>query len=136
MVQQGFLTAKRRYHRVFWPLMALYVVAVLGGSFMLNQYEEPPLAMAIGAALACAVPLLLFLLAVLRYFAETDEYTRLRQLIAFARGAAVTVSAIFLVGFLQLFDVIGGIEVFWFGPLFMFSWGVFYCFGNVFGKTV
>lgn len=136
MAQQGFLTAKRRYHRTFWPLMAIYAVAVFASRFMMEWFEEPPVGLAIGAALACAIPILLVLLVVLRYFAETDEYTRLRQLIAFARGAALTVSAIFVVGFLQLFDVMGGVEVFWFGPLFLFSWGLFYCFGNVFGKTV
>ena len=136
MAQQGFLTAKRRYHRVLWPLMVIYVVAVIASSMMLKSFEEPPVGLAIGAALACAIPVLLVLMVVLRYFAETDEYTRLRQLVAFARGAALTVSAIFVVGFLQLFDVMDGVEVFWFGPLFLFSWGLFYCFGDRFGKTV
>ncbi|MEO0465559.1 MAG: hypothetical protein AAF216_03375 [Pseudomonadota bacterium] len=136
MAKQGFITAKRRYMRALWPLVIVYLVAVFSGSWMLRQYDDPPVGLAITAALAAALPLAIFMAVVLRYFTETDEYTRLRQLIAFARGAAFTVSAIFIFGFLQLFDVIGDIEVFWFGPLFLMSWGLSYCFGNLLGKTV
>ena len=136
MAHLGFRAAKRRYHRTFWPLMAIYVLAVLGGSWMVNQYDEPSLWMNVAAALASALPIIAVLLVILRYFEETDEYTRLRQLKAFAYGAVIAVSAIFLVGFLQLFDVFGGIEVFWFGPLFLLAWGLSYCRVCLPGKTV
>ena len=136
MVQQGFHKAKRRYHRALWPVLGIYFTAVIGGSFMLRRYEEPPFELSVGVAIACSAPLFLLLLVMLRYFAETDEYTRLRQLIAFARGAALTVSAIFLFGFLQMFHVIENVAVFWFGPLFLVSWGLFYCLSERLWKPV
>lgn len=136
MQKQGFQTAKRRYHRSFWPLMGLYVIAILGGSFWfvqaVVQYETAPLWLSVGVALAATLPLIGVLLVILRYFDETDEYTRLKQLKAFAQGAVFTMSAIFLTGFLQLFDVIGSVDVFWFGPVFLASWGFAYCLAHCF----
>lgn len=136
MRKRGFATANRRYLRWFWPLMAVYAVAMLGGSWLVHGNDTEPLWLGVVAALASALPLMGILLVVLRYFEETDEYTQISQLKAFSRGAVVTVSATFVVGFLQIFDVIDQIEVFWLGPLFFFSWGLSYCLGRANGKTV
>lgn len=131
MQEQGFQRAKRRYHRLFWPLMGLYLVCVLGGTSMLVWLEAtmgsvPALAGSLIAVL-CTLPLLGVFFAILRYIEETDEYTRLRQLRAFALAAAITVSAIFLFGFLQIFHVLETVEVFWFGPFFLVAWGLLFC---------
>ncbi|MEM7767680.1 MAG: hypothetical protein AAF253_09360 [Pseudomonadota bacterium] len=136
MATGNFARAKRRYHQSFWPLMAVYTVTIIGGSVWLGQYAVAPAGFAVAVALGATLPLIGILLVILRYFNETDEYTRLRQLNAFARAAVFTMSAVFLVGFLQLFDVIGRVEVFWFGPMFLASWGLAYCFGMVAGRTV
>jgi hypothetical protein len=136
MKQRGFLFAKRRYHRVFWPLMVAYAVLLIGGEYWVSLYDTAPLALRVGAGLASALPLVGVLLVILRYFAETDEYTRLRQLTAFARGAVFTMSIVFIVGFLQIFEAISSFDVFWFGPLFFASWGVAFCLQNRLGKTV
>lgn len=136
MTKQGFATAKRRYNRVFWPLMGAYLIVVLGGSLLIVQYDDAPGWLPVMVAVLAALTLFGVLVAALRYFEETDEYTRLRQLTAFARGAVITVSAIFLVGFLQMFDVVGAVDVFWFGPLFLFSWGLAYCGARFIGGTV
>jgi len=136
MSKRGFLFAKRRYNRIFWPLMAAYVVLLIGGEYWVSLYETAPLALRVGAALASALRRVGALLVILRYFAETDEYTRLRQLTAFARGAVFTMSIVFVVGFLQLFEAISSFDVFWFGPLFFASWGLAFCASNWFGKTV
>lgn len=136
MAQLGFRRAKRRYHRAFWPLMAVYVVTILAGSWMLDRFDEPALWLNVAVALAAALPLVGVLIVVLRYFDETDEYIRLRQLKAFAHGAAITVSAIFIVGFLQLFEAVPAVEVFWFGPLFFVAWGLSYFRTCLPGKTV
>ncbi|MEL7231042.1 MAG: hypothetical protein AAGJ85_00855 [Pseudomonadota bacterium] len=124
MTQQTYKSARRRYVRVFWPLMAIYTVIVLTGSFYLASLETEPLWLQISLAVASAVPVIAVLFVMLRYFAETDEYSRLLQYKAFAYGAVFTVSAIILVGFLQLFDVIGSVQVFWLGPGFFVAYGI------------
>ena len=68
--------------------------------------------------------MLLFLFIQIRYFLETDEYNQIIQLKGFAIGAAITMGAIFLVGFLQMFHVLGHVEVFWFGPAFFVAYGI------------
>ncbi|MCR9268790.1 MAG: hypothetical protein ACX94B_02275 [Henriciella sp.] len=124
MTQHTFKSAKRRYFRAFWPLMALYVIIVLAGSFGLNQLDPEPKWLQATLAIACAVPVIATLLVMLRYVSETDEYTRLVQLKGFAWGGVITVSGIFIVGFLQLFHVIENFEVFWFGPAFFIAYGL------------
>lgn len=124
MTQQTFKSAKRRYHRVFWPLMAVYTVIVLVGSYTLNQMDPEPQWLQALLAIGCAVPVIGTLLVMLRYAMETDEYTRLIQLKGFAWGGVVTVSVIFVIGFLQLFHVIDNFEIFWLGPFFFIAYGV------------
>ncbi|MEL6858192.1 MAG: hypothetical protein AAFO74_07385 [Pseudomonadota bacterium] len=124
MSQQTFKSAKRRYHRVFWPLMAAYTVIVIGGSFGLRQLDPEPQWLQASLAIACAIPVIATLFVMLRYAEETDEYSRLIQLKGFAWGGVTTASAIFLVGFLQLFHVVERVEVFWFGPLFFVAYGL------------
>ncbi len=118
--------ARKRYMRLFWPAMVFYVITVIGGAQLRNQYETTPLWLGISIALAITVPLIAVLILMLRYFDETDEYTRLKQLKAFAYGACLTVGAIFFVGFLQMFDVITHVDVFWFGPGFFLAYGLAY----------
>lgn len=124
MAQQTFKSAKRRYWRAFVPIMALYLVATLAGSAFLLTFEVEPTWLQATIALACTLPMVFFLFVQIRYFLETDEYDRIIQLKGFAIGAAITVSVIFLVGFLQMFHVIDRIEVFWFGPAFFVAYGL------------
>lgn len=126
MTQHTYKSARRRYHAVFWPLMVAYIVVILGGSFYLASLETEPVWLQATLAVASAVPVIAVLFVMLRYFSETDEYSRLLQYKAFAYGAVWTVSAVFLVGFLQMFEAIGNIEVFWFGPAFFFAYGISY----------
>lgn len=124
MAQQSFKSAKRRYHRVFWPLMAIYTIIVLAGSYTLNQMDPEPQWLQASLAVACALPVIATLFVMMRYALETDEYSRMIQLKGFAWGAVVTVSAVFLIGFLQLFHVVDVFEIFWFGPFFFIAYGI------------
>ncbi len=124
MTQQTFKSAKRRYKRVFWPLMIVYVIIIMGGSYGINQFDPEPKSLQIALALASAAPVIGTLFVMLRYANETDEYSRLIQLKGFAWGGVITASAVFLIGFLQLFHVIDRVEVFWFGPLFFIAYGL------------
>ena len=124
MAQQTFKSASRRYWRAFVPIMIVYLIATLAGSFYLKTFEEEPLWLQATVALACTLPMLLFLFIQIRYFLETDEYNQIIQLKGFAIGAAITMGAIFLIGFLQMFHVLGHVEVFWFGPAFFVAYGI------------
>ncbi|MEM9180500.1 MAG: hypothetical protein AAGA89_12340 [Pseudomonadota bacterium] len=124
MTQQTFKSAKRRYHRVFWPLMAVYTVIVIAGSFGLKQLDPEPLLLQATLAVACALPVIATLLVMMRYAHETDEYTRMIQMRGLAWGGIITTSVIFLIGFLQLFHVVDRFEIFWFGPFFFIAYGL------------
>ena len=131
----GFKEARKRYNRVAGPRLAGDVVLCLGGSALWAFFDiEVKLTSAIMAVAIC-LPVIAVLLAKLRYLEETDEYTRLRQMRAFAWAGAVTVSAVFIVGFLQLFDVVGQVPVFLFGPLFFLVYGLLTCTYRWLGKA-
>ncbi|WP_084421074.1 hypothetical protein [Henriciella litoralis] len=131
----GFNAARKRYKRVFWPAMASYCLIVAGGVWYVDKGVTPPWIASL-VAIATALPVCVALWAIVRWMLETDEYTRMRHLKAFAYGAALVISAIFVVGFLQIFEVIGNVEVFWFGPAFFIAYGLFNCVPMLFGKTV
>jgi hydrogenase/urease accessory protein HupE len=133
--QIGFNAARKRYHRIFWPAMIAYVAIVLGGAWLVNKDETPQWIAGI-VAVATALPVCVALWAIVRWMSETDEYTRLKHLKGFARGAAITISGVFVIGFLQLFEVIDNFEVFWVGPAFFLAYGLSTCLPDLFGKTV
>lgn len=118
--------ARKRYLRLFWPAMIIYTGAIIGGAIWRNQYETTPVWLGLTITIAVSIPLIAVMFLMVRYFMESDEFVRLQQLTAFAYGACITVSAIFVAGFLQMFDVVGYIEVFWFGPAFFFAYGIVY----------
>lgn len=131
---KGFRTANRRYLYVFWPSMAAYVAIIFATSYFIDK-ETAPLWLKVVGALAATLPILGALWAILRLVRETDEYTRLRQLTALAQGGAITAGIAFLIGFLQIFNVVGSIDIFWFGTLFFLSYGLSVCLQQ-FAKTV
>ena len=89
MAQVGFNAAKKRYHRIFWPAMAAYVAIVLTGAWIVDK-ETTPKWIAGSIAVATAIPVCIALWAIVRWMSETDEYTRIKHLKGFARGAALT----------------------------------------------
>lgn len=135
MAQLGFNAAKKRYHRIFWPAMAAYVAIVLTGAWIVDK-ETTPKWIAGSIAVATAIPVCIALWAIVRWMSETDEYTRIKHLKGFARGAALTISGVFVIGFMQLFEVIDDFEVFWVGPAFFVAYGLATCLPDLFGKTV
>lgn len=136
MKRQGFQTAERRYKAVAYPLIAIYVLLCIGGTVLWAFVDVDVSLASAGLAVAICVSVIALLAAKLRQFEETDEYTRLRRLRAFAQAAVVTVSAVFVVGFLELFEVIGHVPVFLFGPLFFLAYSLPSCLPRWPGKTV
>ncbi|WP_321487978.1 hypothetical protein [uncultured Hyphomonas sp.] len=129
---RGFRTANRRYRFLFWPMMAVYVAIILGTKFLIDG-DKAPLWLNAASAIAAALPLFIVLYAIRRQTEETDEYTRMRYLRALRDAGLITCGVLFLVGFLQIFGVVGNIDVFWFGPVFFFAFGLARlpeCFGR------
>jgi len=124
MAEIGYRQAKRRYFRLFWPTMAIYLVIIIGGKFWLNQYEIEPLWLKAGMGIAASLPLFVALWVMLRYAFETDEYHARIQMESMAISGVIMASAVFLLGFLQLFDALPEFSVFWFGPGFMMTHGI------------
>tara|TARA_R110001606_G_scaffold93501_3_gene207651 strand:+ start:1271 stop:1675 length:405 start_codon:yes stop_codon:yes gene_type:complete len=125
MATLGFRTANKRYKRLFWPMMALYVAIIFAAKWLVDE-DTTPLWIRAGCAIATTAPLAAAIWAILRRARETDEYTRARQMRALAEGGAIVACGTFLVGFLQIFAVIGAVEVFWFGPAYLIAFGLSY----------
>jgi len=132
--QKGFRTAHRRYKKVFWPLIGLYLITLLTGVFIVDV-ETSPVGLRASFAVGVALTICGMLWEMLRRVKETDEYTRLRQLQALAEAGAITTGAVFLFGFLEIFNVIDDVPLFLFGPLFFLAFGFAYC-RTRFGRTV
>ena len=81
MAQQTFKSASRRYWRAFVPIMIVYLIATLAGSFYLKTFEVEPVWLQATVAVACTsadVPLLIHPESAT--FLETDEYNQIIQL--------------------------------------------------------
>lgn len=126
MAQHTYKSARARYLRRLWPLMALYVAVVIGGAVYSRMVDFEPLWVKALFAVAMGLPIMAVLFVMVRFFEEADEYVRLTQLRAFAYGTALTLGAAAIIGALQMFDVLGYIEVFWFVPGFFLAYGLSY----------
>jgi len=136
MKRQGYLSAERRYNKIARPLIALYALLCIGGTAIWAFYDVDVRLASAGLAIVICLPIIALLAAKLRQFEETDEYTRLARLRAFARAAVIIVSSVFLVGFLEMFEVVGDVPLFLFGPLFFLAYGLVSCLQRWQGKTV
>jgi hypothetical protein len=131
---KGFRTAHKRYIMVFVPMMTIYCVAIAVALTFID-FETSPSVLRIAAALGVSLPLVAILWSILRLVRETDEYTRMRQLQALAEAGCFLTGTIFILGFLERFNVIGDIPLFLFGPAFFFFYGLAHVRQRL-GKTV
>lgn len=132
--QKGFRTANRRYLMVFAPMMAIYCAAIFAVLSFIDM-ETSSTGVRIAAALGVSLPLVAILWSVQRLVRETDEYTRLRQLQALTEAGLALSGIIFVIGFLERFNVIPDIPLFLFGPTFFFLYGLAHV-RQIVGKTV
>ncbi len=126
MGQMTFQKARKRYRTLFFPMMAIYSVACIGGALLLNRMTEPALWLKHTVAFFTIAPIFAVFWLIWRYVQETDEYTRFRQLQALAIAGMITASIAGTVGFLELYEAIPEdlISPFLFTPLFFLSYGL------------
>lgn len=124
MAEIGYKQAKRRYLRIFWPLMAFYVTACMGGALLLRRLDEPSEFLRTVVAIVTVAPVALVLWAMWRQTQETDEYIRKTQLEALALAGMVTAGLAGIIGFLQFFDVVPEFGSFYALPFFFLVFGL------------
>ena len=116
--------AKRRYLARFWPVMVLYVAAVFGVSYWFNS-APPSGALKYAVAVLPALPIIGVFIVLGRYLVEeTDEFVRLRQMIALLLAIGLTLTICAVLGFLEIYaDVpqIGLFNVVW---VFFLNFGI------------
>ncbi|WP_010544493.1 hypothetical protein [Sphingomonas elodea] len=119
--------AARRYMRRFVPTMIGYVVLVIGTSLAVSRFHPAGGAL-VALSILPALPILGMLLVIGLYVREeTDEYLRQRLVTAMLFGIGVVLAAATVLGFLQIYRVLGQIDVFWAFPLWCASWGLAQC---------
>ena len=116
-------TAKRNYLARFWPVMVLYVLAVFGVSYWFNT-SPPDGVLKYLLAIVPALPIIAVFFVMGRYLVEeTDEFVRLRQMIALLLGIGITLTFCVIWGFLEIYADVPRIG------LFNIVWGFFLSFG-------
>lgn len=116
--------ATRRYHRRFFPAMALYIVFVFSASWAFPRYHPVGIAAYLLAVLP-AIPIVAVIIIVGLYLAdEKDEFQRafLVQSMIWSIGATLSVTTIW--GFLELFAKAPHLPPFLIFPLFWFFVGL------------
>ena len=120
-------SANRRYLRRFAPTMIAYVVAVFAVSFAVRAWRPEGLPLVVLAVIP-ALPILALLWVFGAYLAEeTDEFVRQRHATAMLFATGVLLAVATVGGFLQIYCVLGKLDLFWGFPLWCVAWGLTQC---------
>jgi hypothetical protein len=120
----GKSQAQRAYQRRFVPMMVLYVVFLLG-TVWLNKHYAPTGVLAVGLAILPALPLLGVIWALGRLLIEEkDEYLRSQTVRQFIIATAFMLSVSSVWGFLDAFDQVPHVPMYWAFILWCFGLGV------------
>jgi hypothetical protein len=104
--------AQRRYMSRFIPTMVAYVVATIAVTWLF-AHEPPQGPIRYLIALLPSIPILGIFLVIGRYLAEeTDEFIRMRQVMALLIAIGLTLSFCATWGFLENYEVVPTIGVF------------------------
>jgi len=119
--------AERRYLVRFIPLMVAYVAIIFAVSFWFRGRTDPgPLAYAL--SVLPAIPVVGVIWAMGRYLVEEqDEYLRQKQVRAILWATGVTVSVCTVWGFLQAYDLVPNVPLYWVFVLFCGGLGLGKC---------
>lgn len=104
--------ASKRYVAWFIPTMIVYVIAVLGVTWVFNS-QPPSAPMSYALALIPAVPVLGLFVIIGRYLLEeTDEFVRMRQVVGLLIAVGLTLSFCAAWGFLEIYAGVPKIGLF------------------------
>jgi hypothetical protein len=114
----------RRYQALFWPLMVVYAV-VLYTVIKRFETDAPTGAMRYAAAIAPAIPLLGVIFALGRYVVEeTDEFARLKLVMALLGGLGFTLAVTTVWGFLEVLAGVPQVPLYHVFPIFCIGMGL------------
>jgi hypothetical protein len=113
--------ASKRYARDFTVTMIAYVIFIIVSRLILNNIEDSPWRFAI--ALLPVIPVILLVLAFLRYLAGIDELQQRIQLQAIGFAAGTTGLLTFAYGFLELVGF-PQFSTFFIFPMMIMLWGL------------
>lgn len=114
------LTAKKRYFRVFYPAMAIFLVASAALGALDPKAVSPVLAY--GLALVPIVALLSVFWAHWRFMNEIDEFLRTIQMQAVLFGVAVVLVISFGWGFLENYVDAPRLHIIWLTPIYWLAY--------------
>jgi len=122
MSNQTYKSAIRRYRRSFIPVIIFYVIACFAAPVVMGAVGADNLPVATFLAVLTGAPIGVIMWLMIRLSRETDEYSRLKMLEAFAEGAGVIVTVSVIVGFLEMYGAIDPVWTFWVGPGFLMAY--------------
>lgn len=119
--------AARRYLKRFAPTMIAYVVILFAATYAVRSWH-PTGALLWTLSVLPAVPIIGAMIVIGLYLVEeTDEYLRQRIVTAMLFGIGAVLSVSTVLGFLQINDVVGKVDVFWGFPGWCAAWGLAQC---------
>lgn len=122
--------AAKRYTVRLFVSMSLYVGVLFAVISYINAYD-PQGALRVVLSILPALPVIAAIAVMGLYLVEeTDEFVRARVAMAMLIGTGLVLSVATVLGFLQVTDVIGQVEVFWAFPVWAFGWGLTQCVLN------
>lgn len=134
MEQISYKQAQRRYIRIFWPVMAVYIVTCFAGPTLIGFVEPQPMWFKPVIAILTATPVAIVFWLLLRNVRETDEYVRSQMVSAILPAAAITLALTTLWGFMEMYGVVTLPErvsaMFFVSPTFFALWSIIHCINN------
>lgn len=131
MEQVSYKQAHRRYMRVFWPVMVIYIITCFAGPALINVVDPQPTWLKPVIALLTATPIAIVFWLLLRNLRETDEYTRSEMISAILPAAAITLALTTFWGFMEMYGVVTMPEkmsaMFFVSPAFFALWAIVHC---------
>jgi len=115
--------ARKRYFKIFFPSMALYLVAVFGATWLL-KFNEIGQTFKYIVAIIPSLFIWWLVWAQVRYFREADEFERARQISGALFGVSVLMVFSTGWGFLEMLADAPKFPVFWIFPLFCVAYSV------------
>lgn len=128
MEQVSYKQAQRRYIRVFWPVMIVYIITCFAGPALIALVDPQPTWFKPVIAILTATPLAIVFWLLLRHVRETDEYTRSQMVSAILPAAAITLALTSFWGFMEMYGVVTLPErvsaMFFVSPIFFGLWAI------------